>query len=237
MGRLELILPATLVLIALLVACAQQPATDLQPAKDTPAPVGGTPGPDVVEAKTDLTPNPAVIKLLENNGQVKSYWFAVADLPDERGGPFYSVMGSKARVEPTIEQVTTLGVDVVFLDLDAKTATGYCIIGKSKCPDPNKQIPLSFDDWVVPLPPSYIEDLKYGEVIGSSTFLKRQVTHVKYHKGDLYYEAYLENYYGYPLRVAISDSQDMSNVIGGYEYRSMAFNSIKDTDVVHQEVK
>jgi hypothetical protein len=230
--KLSIVLILLFVVSMVAIGCAQQrvyqePVTGgTDPSTGSAAPVGGTAGPDV---DTTATPNPAVIKLLERNGQVKSYSFSVANLPDRRGGPAYYVKGDNVRVEPTIDFVKTEKYDIIYLNLRDQTAIGYCL---KNCETLNQAVSLTYADWAVPLPLTWIEDMKYGEIIGSLTYFNKPVTRVKYQKDGEYYEVYVDNYFGYPQRVAIATDKEMTNIIGGYEYRSMAFNSLKDTDVV-----
>lgn len=207
------------------------------PVPDSAAPIGGKTGPDVAETKRLTEPNPAIVKLLARNGQVKSYSFDVALLPDKRGGSSFAVKGDNVLVTPLNEQTIQTGADAIFLDLVARTATGYCVRGEGRCDDPNAPIAMDFNEWSVPLPPSYLDDIQYGEIIGSLTYFNKPVTRIKYQRGALYYEAYIDNYFGYPQRVAIASDAEMTNIIGGYEYRNMAFNSVRDNQVVHVDVK
>lgn len=211
------------------------------PVPDSAAPIGGKAGPDLAGEtqgdEAEAAPNPAITKLLARNGQVKSYSFDVASLPDKRGGSSFAVKGDNILVTPLNEIKIKTGADVIFLDTVRRTATGYCVRGTSKCANPNAPITMDYDDWSVPLPPSYLEDIQRGEIIGSLTFFNKPVTRIKYQRGALYYEAYLDNYFGYPQRVAIASDAEMTNIIGGYEYRNMAFNAVRDDQVVHVDVK
>jgi hypothetical protein len=163
---------------------------------------------------------------------VKSYSFGLAELPDKRGGHQYYVRGNKVKIDPIQSIVREADIDVVFLDTTAKTAVAYCI-DSTGCDTPNDPMAQRYGDWDIVLPEEWIEQAKYGKITKSLTFLSRPVTVVQYGADGKYYEVYIDNYFGYPLRVAIATDAEMTNIIGGYEYRDMAFNSIKDTDVVH----
>jgi hypothetical protein len=223
-----------LVLILFLVACAKtEPA--MPAANPTPA---AQPTPESV-AKAEPTQNavdPTVEKLFSRMSSVKGYSFDLAKLPDARAVGTYYVKGNKIKVVPVEELVLTQGnVDVIYLDLDKQTATGYCVL-KGTCPDPNKEIPLKLDDWNVVLPPTWVDQIKYGKASGTLTFYDRQVTRVKYEAGGKYYEAYVDNYYGFPQRIAVSTNADGTSIVSGYEFRNMAFNKVTDADVVHVDV-
>lgn len=189
----------------------------------------------VSPVKTGLSANPEVVKLYARQGQIKSYSFDLARLPDRRGSATYFVKGDFARVKPPFESVSSRRVDNIYLNFAKSTAVGYCD-KSSTCTDPNSAIPLSYSDWEVPLPISWADDAQYGKIAGTVTYFSRPVTRVQYQKGALYYEVYIDNYFGYPLRVAIATDQDFKDIIGGYEYRNIAFNVVQDKDVTYTPV-
>ncbi len=185
--------------------------------------------------KTGLTANPDVVKLYARQGQIKSYSFDLAKLPDRRGYAEYFIKGDNVRIAPPKESVSELRVDFIYLNLATNTAVGYCAKSGS-CTDPNSPIPLSYSDWSIPLPISWADDAQYGKVAGTLNFFNRPITKVQYQKGALYYEVYIDNYFGYPLRVAIANDPDFKDIVGGYEYRNIAFNSLQDKDVTYTNV-
>ncbi len=229
----------------LFASCAQQTVlSPAAPAENQP-PVGEQAVPPVQEAPPAAQPasgetpvgdiNPDVVKLFGRVSAVKSYSFTFAKLPDERAGNTYFVKGSKIRVDVLPELSPGNNIEVVFLDTTDKSAYGYCVTA-SICPDPNKATKLNYDDWIVPLPPSWTTQVQYGKIVGTLTYQDRPVTEVRYVLGGKYYEAYVDNYYGFPLRVAIASDQDFTDIVGGSEYTAIAFNTVSDSQVVHVDV-
>jgi hypothetical protein len=222
-------------LLVLLVACAEKPAAI--PALD------GDTGPAVEQddttppqAAAEVKPaedkeDPAVLALFSKQPQVKSYSFDVAVLPDRSSSHQYFVKGDKVKIEP-VTQLSFSGqpLEVVYLDRTAKTATGYCV--RSGTCKNLEGMPLDYDEWNIVLPQEWIGQIKYGEKTGTLTFFNKQVTRVRYQADGKYYEAYVDNYYGMPQRVAIASNPEMKTIVGGYEYRNMAFNMLEDSDVV-----
>jgi hypothetical protein len=227
-----------IILLAMLVAaCSQsQQQPPAQPPQDQPGVQPPTPQQESqtgVQAQPEpRKENPEVVKYLQRNDLVKSYSFAVALLPDKRGAGVYYVKGDKIRIEPVRELQRSADYDVIFLDMTAKTAAGYCL-PRQGCVDENYAIPLSYDDWIIVLPSQWLEQIRYGTRTTGFTFYDKPVHVIRYQADGKYYEVYIDNYFGYPQRVAISTDERMTNIIGGYEYRQMAFNTVKDSDLVH----
>jgi hypothetical protein len=218
-------------ILFLLAACgpAQTPATtspsdDVQPSEPAASPT--------VKADSRVV-NDDVNKMMAKASAVKSYRFTLAKLPEKSGTHIYSVKGTKIRVDPLAKLYYTQDIDVVYLDTVAKTATGYCLPEKG-CNDKNVAIELEYNDWIIPLPTEWIDQAKYGKTAGTLTFFDRPVTRVRYEGDDQYYEVYVDNYYGFPLRIAVATDADMGNIISGYEYRSIAYNTVTDADVVYK---
>jgi hypothetical protein len=220
-----------LVLILFLVACASEPVAT------PPANTQTTTQPTAQEA-ADAEPtvnevDATVNKLFSRSGQVKSYSFDLAKLPDARAIGTYYVKGDKIKIIPVSELVLPQGnVDVIYLDLATQTAIGYCSRAGT-CNDPQKQIIMKLDEWNVVLPPDWVNQIKYGKTAGTLTFYDRTVTRVKYEADEKYYEAYVDNFYGFPQRIAVAEDPEMTKIVSGYEFRNMAFNKVADADVVH----
>jgi hypothetical protein len=225
---------AALFALLLIAACAETKNTDTatNPAPTTGAeetPEAPAQNPAQVEPE-DNARDPEVEKLFTRTAQVKSYSFVVAELPGRVGSHAYYVKGDKAYVETLNKGYTDQEVNKVYLDLAEKTATGYCT--ERSCDPRNEAFDVDYTEWYVTLPHEWIEQVKQGKKTTSLTFESKPATVVRYEAGGKYYEAYVDNYFGYPLRVAIATDPEMTNIVGGYEYRSMAYNNVKDSDLV-----
>jgi hypothetical protein len=231
------LLPVLVILALVADACSTQNATTAPPPA-TPPPSQQTPTPPVQNSTVPVLPsvqnqaqNPETVKLLDNIAKVKSYSFDVAFLPDARARYHYDVRGGKAKVTPS-EVMTVAGrpVDVIYLDFAAQSAAGYCT-KPGICADTKIGVPMSFAEYNITLPTEWVGMLTYGEKDGTLTFYDAPVTVVKGRRGNQYYEAYVQNFYGMPMRVAFSADPEMTSITGGYEYRNMAFNTIRESDV------
>ncbi|HEX2557019.1 MAG TPA: hypothetical protein VHK86_01735, partial [Nitrososphaera sp.] len=183
----------------LVAACAPKEA----PAPATPEPTAAQPTPKPAEPVPEAKPDTRIVnddisKIMQKADSVKSFSFTVAKLPDRSSSDTYYVKGTKIRIDPVRKLYRDMDIDVVYLDTVAKTATGYCLPTKG-CTAKNVARSLNYDDWIVPLPPQWMDQAKYGKTAGSLTFYSRPVTKVKYQVDGKYYEAYIDNYYGFPL--------------------------------------
>jgi len=210
-----------------------------------PTPTTTPPGVDVANADVPASANttqaaaaaaperkmdPAVAKLFANSGSVKSYSFDVAFLPDNRAPYKYLVKGNKAKIILLEQLVFPDGnADVVYIDYDQESAFAYCVKLGAFCTDLKRARAVNFADYAIVLPPSWIDNLKYGTKTRSLTFENVPVDVVQYAADGKQYEAYIHNYWGYPLRIAIKNAA--GDIVGGYEYRSMSFQDVKDADV------
>jgi hypothetical protein len=173
-----------------------------------------------------------VVAILDRYSRVKSFSFQLADLPDMRGSHEYFVMGDKIRIDPVKQLLDVGDIDVIFLDTTKKTAKAYCI-DSSGCDTPNDAIAVDYDKYSIVLPPEWMTQIKYGEITGTQSFYNRKVQKVVYEANGKYYEAYLDDYFGMPLRIAIATDPGIKNIVGGFEYRQPAFNGLEETDVIH----
>jgi hypothetical protein len=188
------------------------------------------------DAATESVPyryDPQVRKLFENPAKVSSYSFDLVLLPDRSTQRTYLVNGQRAKVVLQEELLVPGGVvDVVYLDLENKTATGYCTRERKLCTDLASGTPLPYPDYEIVLPQDWVSQLEKASFVNSRTHEGVQATVVQYTAGDAYYEAYVHPFFGLPMRVAIATDSAMTNIYGGYEYRSIAFNAVQDRDVM-----
>jgi len=185
----------------------------------------------VVPVAPQAKADPNVVKYFEKSGTVKSYKFDLYDLKQEIVLGTFTVKGDLAKFKFVSSQIMKENApDYVYLNLAEKTAREYCI-DKTRCATPGSSWTVEYDLHGIIFPPDWIESFKYGTKVRSLTFDRRQVNVLQYQADGKWYEAYIDPFYGYPLRVAIADDKEMTKIVGGYEYRSMAFNSVKDEEV------
>lgn len=230
-----------LFLIAILiVGCAPAPAGPSADVPSSPSEVADLPPPPSVEDVDSLPleevapqnkPNPEIESLIAKSSQIKSFSFDAAVLPSKVTFATYKVRGSKVKIK-LITPVLMNGwsADHVYLDYDKKIANGYCI-ELANCKKDGKVGPLDFSTYAIKLPLDWTDAVSRGVKAKALTFESRPATVVTWQAGGHYFEAYIDNYYGVPMRVSETTDLEMTNVVGGNEYRSIAFNNVKEEDV------
>lgn len=216
--------------IILLSSCApaEEPTVPQEPTRTGQSPNAADDGDSLL-----LVKNGEIEKIVDKSASVKSMVFDIANLPDKGAWATYNVRGTKARVD-LVTPIDMVGwsADTVYLDYEARTAAARCI-ELAGCKDEGRGGALPFDDYGVELPTSWSDRLVYGEKTGTATFNDRQTTVVRWEEeGGRTFEAYLDPFYGTVQRVAVLDlAQEPPAVIGGYEYRNLAHNTLLESDV------
>lgn len=178
-------------------------------------------------------PNPKITKYfrLEN---VKSYSFIPAiyylnrGLSDTDVRGTYEIRGGKARAET----VPLLGMDgwsadYVYIDFEEESATGYCL-ELPACINDGLKGDVPFSDYDIPLPDSWVDAIQYGEITGSLTYNDRRAIVVDWESEGLYYQAYVDTFYGVPMRIIGTSDEKHANIVTGIDYRGIALNSVSD---------
>lgn len=242
-----------IVIIALVAMCAipeeRAPETPEYVPEDVPVvpeepEIPEEPEP-VVETPLDPAPNPEVVELFSSLDKVKSYRINAKRLSTERGDlkqthlGIYSVVGDKARIE--LMESLLIGdkgvgeeawnADYVFLDLARNDAAAYCL-ESSTCRDRQLKADVEFSRFDIPLPVEWVEDIQFGEITTQRMYENRRVHVVRWQEEDLYYEAYLDDFYGIPMRVTWSIDPTYERITGGYTYTDLAINRVPESDVV-----
>lgn len=218
-------------LITLLVACA--PARAPTAAQETP-PVQKIPDTPYTAPQAapppSQDPNPDMVTLTGKASTIKSYSFNLAPLPQRAGDLRYFVRGSKAKIL-LVRQLPMDGwsADTVFIDYETNTATAYCLT--LSCKKEQHKSSVEFEPYAIKLPVQWLDEVKYATKVKALQYNSRPNTVVTWQNGALYYEAYLDNYYGFPQRVAIANDKEQSDIVGGYEYQEMTFNTVTEADV------
>ncbi|MDD9954514.1 MAG: hypothetical protein OXR66_09370 [Candidatus Woesearchaeota archaeon] len=229
-----------------MVACTpaapaeQAPPADPAPEAPAEAPVA-EPAPEAPpeaaepEAPAEeMVANPEVTALTEKAVKVKSMSFNPVMLPDKSAEMTMDVNGDMAMIElvtpldfPGPDANSGWSADFIYVNLAERTAVAYCL-DLSQCKDDLLKKEVSFDDYAVPLPTEWLDNMQYGEKFSGLTFDDRKVDIVRWMEDDLYYEAYVDKFYGMPVHVAIFEDEAQENLVGGYQYREMAYNIADD---------
>lgn len=218
-----------LVLLLIAVAACAQPQDPTPRALAPPSAEHA----DAPERTSILPPakNDEIEAMFARAGQVKSYSFDAVRLPDGNAFGTYFVRDGKAKVElvtPVLQNGWS--ADYVFVDYTTRTANFYCI-ELAGCKKERRVAPAEFSAYGIPLPLEWREQAVLGGKAKAITFEQRPATVVQWEAGDRHYEAYLDNHYGFPLRVAIAEDPGMTRIVGGTEYRALSFNSVAAEDV------
>ena len=95
--------------------------------------------------------------------------------------------------------------DNVYIDLSAKTAVGYCEDVDS-CDDPNEQISVNFNEFVVETPLDVLDSIKSAEKVESAMYDNKEVIIIQdTHNGKIR-KIWLWTYRGLPLRYELYDA-------------------------------
>ena len=170
--------------------------------------------------------------LMDNAAKIKSYAFYYTDKETQLESDHYFVKGNKIaiRLFDVNEWNTQYWVDTLYIDMGTKTAVGYCERRETqRCTDHEKQYRIDYTyfvkkfqlDWLNDIPPS-------AKVTSAETIDDRFTDIVEYTDAqgkDI--KLSMDRTYGVPLRVYVNGKQ-------AYYYRDMAFNAVKDANLVHQ---
>lgn len=230
------ILILSLCALLLIAGCApqapQQPAQQRPTVSDTPtAPSGNEEASPEEQDIPDAPVNPEIAALLQKTSQVKSFRFDAVRLPSKGAFATYWVRDGKAKVKLiTPIQMNGWSADYIFVDYEKKVANAYCL-ELTQCKGDNRVGPADFGTYGIWLPMDWRDAIERATPGRAVTFDMRPVTVVKWEADGSYFEAYLDNYYGFPLRIAKASDAEMTMITAGGEYRAMAFNTIKAEDV------
>ena len=215
-------------LAVILTACA--PVADV--AIPEPTITGPSPAAEPTDDAILRAANAEIVQIVEKSAGVRSIVFDVANLPDKGAWATYRVRGSKARVDiVTPIPMEGWSADTIYLDLDAKTAEARCI-ALTGCKKENRRASTGYGPYGIVFPLDWGDRAVYGERTGTVTFNDRPTAVVRREEEGKTFEAYIDTFYGAAQRVAVLDlGTEPPTIIGGYEYRNMAYNTVAEADV------
>lgn len=209
---------------------------EITPPTETPEEVVVTEPTKPVETK----PEPPVQKdistdaqtLFDKSTKVTSMQFNYVKSPDPLPQSTYYI--TKDRMKVVLTSKTRFPpeafFDVVYLNRMTGTATGYCEnIVTSGCPDRNKAFALEFNDYVVETPLEWIAKLTKAELTTQSKMVNgRTGKEVRFEIDGNEGVMFVDSFFGLPLLISYQGDS--------YEFRDLAINEVKFTDVEHQTV-
>ncbi len=195
---------------------------------------------ELVEEEEEILapePNPEITKLFAKIDQVSNYGFSPARYNIERGETRAEMKGkywvkddiAKIEVAPLLS-MDGWSADYVYLDLSEESAMAYCI-KLPNCLTQQISGEVDYEEFDFPRPESFIDQIQYGEIVTQRTVSNRPVAVIEWEENDQYWQAYVDTYYGLPVRIVAHSDADRTNIVSGWEFRDVSINSIKDSDV------
>jgi len=192
--------------------------------------------PKPVEEKPELPIekdiSPDAQALFDKSTKVTSVQFNYVKSPDALPQSTFYI--TKDRIKVVLTSKTQFPpetfFDVVYLNRVTETATGYCEnVITSGCPDRNKPYALEFKDYVVETPLEWIGKLTKAELTGKSKLIDgRTGKEVNFEINGNEGIMFVDSYFGLPLMISYQGDN--------YEFRDLAINEVKFTDIEHQTV-
>ncbi len=162
--------------------------------------------------------------LFAKRSKITSMRYLYYGPPNDALGYEVSVVGKKAKVLSPKQIKADSGryYDTIYLDLEAKSATGYC--ESASCPEKG---PFSsdFQTYSFKTPTDFIGMVTSAESKGTELFESRKAVVVAFRDSSGKEGVMsLDSTYGVPLKIVYDGKK--------YEYRSAFFNSLSQADVM-----
>jgi len=187
------------------------------------------------EAPANL-PEAIKSKIDKANTKLKSMSYLYGG-PEEKGRflDTYHVLGDKIKVKLYEDNYYVVDdyFDTVYLNDALKTATGRCE-HQRRCISTNtdntkKIFNVNYEDYRRKTPYEWLSDIPAAEIDGPEVVDKRSALKIHYPKGENKVEMWLDETYGVPLQIKITDPEDNEEF---YQFTNVQFNSLKQEDVL-----
>lgn len=210
--------------------------TETKKAEPEPEPKSETKTTETKEAPANL-PEAIKSKIATANTKLKSMSYLYGGA--EEKGRFldtYHVLGDKIKVKLYEDNYYVVDdyFDTVYLDDALKTATGRCE-HQRRCISANtdntkKIFNVNYADYRRKTPYEWLSDIPAAaEIDGPEVVDKRSALKIHYPKGENKVEMWLDETYGVPLQIKITDPEDNEEF---YQFTNVNFNSLKQEDVL-----
>ena len=200
--------------------------TDYQPIVDE------TPETEVEKPKSGEITEDAAVLINKFNNKVKDLKFGYVESP--RSLPKYVYLVSREEVKVFVipkELIGSESIDTVYLDLEAKTATGYCEeFNRDNCPDRDKAFEgLVYEDYEIETPFEWIDSIESAYLSGINRMLEgRNVHEMIFTREGIDGSMYVDDFYGVPVEISWNGVE--------YAFRDLAVNSANKGDFEHQSI-
>jgi hypothetical protein len=172
----------------------------------------------------------AAQKLFSNLARVSTVSFAHVESPAVLPDKVYAASRQRMKVTLMSKERFTVNdaYDTVYLDLVNKTAVAYCENRDDKvCPNRDNEYPVDFEDYFVETPFGWVDKLTKADLTNrSKTIENRDADEVLFEIDGESGVMFAARFYGLPLFVTFGGKT--------YEFRDMATNTLKATDLEHQ---
>lgn len=219
----------------------QQPAAPSavqQPASPSPAAQPGS-SDDVYVPPTPRQIDPKVKSMLDkakdkpNLGY--SFYFTTTD-NWELWRDRYFIKGSNIKIQLYSVNLYDRDnyFDTVYLNMETKTAFGYCEgVTSGRCPNPDREFKLNYDEFIIKTPLDWLADLTYAEWVGAEQFDERLAQMVEYKRiGGNTVRVWLDSFSGIPVQVVVY-GDDLEDIRERYGFRDLTV-SVASSQVRHQ---
>jgi hypothetical protein len=217
--------------------------TVVEPKTTEPKPAEPEPKTETKTTETKTTEAPANLpeaiktKIDKANTKLKSMSYLYGG-PEEKGRflDTYHVLGDKIKVKLYEDNYYVVEdyFDTVYLNDALKTATGRCE-HQRRCISPNtdntkKIFNVNYADYRRKTPYEWLSEIPAtAKVDGPEVVDKRSALKIQYPKGETTVEMWLDETYGVPLQLKITDPEDNEEF---YQFTNVQFNSLKQEDVL-----
>ncbi|MFH1400748.1 MAG: hypothetical protein ABIH41_04460 [Nanoarchaeota archaeon] len=219
---------------------ADVPPTSPEQSTETPAVDDSPEQPVIDDAPADESLPPmseearAVVEMSKGKN-INSYSFSYFGPPNPSYGYDADVRGTLMRVKLPVSELLTKYIDTIYLDMEAKTAKGYCLGQDPLClknPDAATGKTVVYADYIFKLPFAWLGEIPYADVRGTEKIDGRNGIRLEYTKeGDLH-NVWIDNFWGIPLKIKIGqDNKGLADDYITYEYRNLAVNGVTQQEV------
>lgn len=214
--------------VLLIIGCAQeQVVQEQQKTEKEPAVITAIDSSDIEEDK-DTREEPEdfieddVKELLTEGKDVKSIFYKYKGPETSANYYDFYVKGDKVKYIPD-KEIKSLdeedSYNAVYLDKAEKTAEAYC--DDRQCRYKGKKADLDYAKYNILIPSEWADKITSAEKVGEEKIEKRSTWKIEANDGMT---LWVDTFYGVPLQVMQNDNK--------YEFAQMAFNTLKDSDVV-----
>lgn len=220
---------AFLLMLLVIVGCAKQPGP-AQPSEPAQTEQSGSIQPTETATEPQKEMAPEAKKIIDSISKVTSYSFSNAN------GIVY-VKGDRAKIELYKNWGNTGATlyNIAYLDLKAKKAYAVC----TKVNDCSYEMRQQYREVeyapldIGKLPPEYVKEIKYAEIDYTRTRTIPKASGLaktylfKYVIGGAKYEAWLDQFYGFPYEITISKDSSSTTAV----FKDVQVNNVADKDV------